>query len=94
MDLSLGGEVETGETSPLHSGSCVDGVYGCSKCHNSSNEGKGSVGSCEICNAVDVHTSIVKAWDEPVLYEMCAKCATQDDRKWFDDQFNSKEDPA
>lgn len=90
MDLCLGGEVETGERSDLHSGSCVDGVYGCSKCHNAANGGKGQIGNCEICDAVGINTLIVKAWDEPVLYEMCHSCTTKDDEDWFDDLVISK----
>ena len=74
-DLGLGPPVVS-ERLPnaTHKGPCFDGVYGCHVCHNHANNGRGTVGECEWCHTKDVHTRIVKAWDEPVLYEICAAC--------------------
>ena len=73
MDLTLGGEVDTGETSELHSGTCNDGVFGCSRCWNAANEGQGTEFECDLCRTA-TYTRVTLAWDEPVLYAMCADC--------------------
>lgn len=75
-DLGLGPEVDAGERAPdaPHRGNCTDGVYGCSRCWNGANEGRGTIDTCEWCKTKEVHTRIVKAWDEPVLYAICAAC--------------------
>jgi hypothetical protein len=74
-DLGLGppvlDEVRPGAE---HKGRCYDGVYGCHICWNGANDGKGTVSECEWCKSKDVHTRIVKAWDEPCLYAICAAC--------------------
>ena len=73
-DLSLGPPVDVGEEPDAkHSGPCYDGVYGCHKCHSAANDGKGSVGNCDSCKRL-TFTQIIKAWDEPVMYEECAAC--------------------
>jgi hypothetical protein len=75
-DLGLGGPYEV-ERDPeaLHSGPCFDGVYGCHRCWDAANDGKGTVADCEgRCGAKNVPTRIIQASDEPVLYAACEAC--------------------
>jgi len=76
-DLGLGGPCEV-ERDPdaLHGGPCFDGVYGCHRCWNAANNGKGTSSTCERCRANDVLTRVVRASDEPVLYAICQACQT------------------
>ncbi len=74
-DLSLGPPVEVDrDPNAPHAGPCFDGVYGCHRCWNGANDGKGSVSTCDWCKAPDVYTRITRAWDEPVSYAVCAPC--------------------
>lgn len=74
-DLCLGGPVvDERRPNATHEGPCFDGVYGCHVCWNHANDGRGTVNECEWCHTNDVHTRIVRAWDEPVLYAICADC--------------------
>lgn len=77
-DLSLGAPVED-ERDPAapHKGRCFDGVYGCHLCWNGANDGKGTLAHCEWCKAEDVHTRVVRAIDEPVMYAICATCESR-----------------
>jgi hypothetical protein len=74
-DLGLGGPVEV-ERDPeaKHGGPCFDGVYGCHRCWDAENDGKGTLHTCEWCKNKDVHTRIVRASDEPVMYALCEPC--------------------
>lgn len=78
MDLGLGGHVEVEDDgdnpNKKHAGGCNDGVYGCSRCWDAENNGKGTTFTCEWCKAPDVPTLITRASDEPVLYAVCAAC--------------------
>ena len=50
MDLGLGGPVDVGvQEGANHSGSCNDGVFGCSRCWNNANGGQGTLDKCEWC---------------------------------------------
>lgn len=74
-DHSLGGPVNVGRNPDAkHEGNCNDGVYGCSRCWNAANNGKGYVADCDWCKARNVNTRIIKAWDENVSYALCEKC--------------------
>lgn len=74
-DLGLGGPVEVErDTEANHRGPCFDGVYGCHRCWDAENDGKGTVSTCEWCKAKDVHTRVIRAIDEPVMYAVCGKC--------------------
>lgn len=74
-DLSLGAPVSIGVVKAAkHSGPCYDGVYGCHECHNAANSGRGEVSSCDRCHRKNTFTQIVRAWDEPCLYELCKAC--------------------
>ena len=82
MDLSLGPEVLLSdeemteiksERKVLHSGNCVDGVYGCSKCWNDANDGWGTMSECDYCHKRG-YTRVSKALDEPCLYALCPEC--------------------
>ncbi len=74
-DLSLGGPVEVDrDPEAKHGGPCFDGVYGCHRCWNADNDGKGTLHTCEWCKAEDVLTRITKASDEPVMYAVCEAC--------------------
>lgn len=75
-DLGLGGPYEV-ERDPeaKHSGPCFDGVYGCHRCWNADNDGKGTIADCEgRCRAKGVLTRIIRASDEPVMYAACEAC--------------------
>lgn len=73
-DHSLGGMVDVGVNPKAnHSGPCNDGVYGCSRCHNAANDGKGTICNCDWCHK-ETHTRITRAWDEPVSYALCSDC--------------------
>ncbi len=94
-DLGLGGpcEVER-EPEALHPGPCFDGVYGCDRCWNAANNGKGTIWKCEgRCGKEDVPTRIIQALDEPVLYAACEDCrrrrdeAAQQELYEFDNPF-------
>lgn len=75
MDLGLGGPVDVGvQADANHSGPCNDGVYGCSRCYNHANDGKGTVDECEWCRAKNVHCKITRSMEEPCLYAICEKC--------------------
>lgn len=74
-DHSLGGPVDVGiQPDANHTGPCNDGVYGCSRCFNLANEGKGTVGDCEWCKKTNEHLKIIMASDEPVSYAVCEGC--------------------
>lgn len=74
-DHSLGGMVDVGVNSDAnHTGPCNDGVFGCSRCWNADNNGKGTVSQCDWCKANNVLTRVTRAWDEPVSYALCAGC--------------------
>lgn len=73
-DLSLGGPVNVGEVPEAkHSGPCYDGVFGCHLCANAENGGKGQVSNCDTCDRV-TFTKVVRASDEPVMYQLCVAC--------------------
>lgn len=73
MDLTLGGPVDTGETSSLHEGNCNDSTFGCIKCWNASNDGKGTLFDCEWCKKEDF-TVVVEDPENPELYQLCSEC--------------------
>ena len=74
-DHSLGEPVDVERyADATHPGPCSDGVYGCSRCWNSANDGKGTIGDCEWCDAKDVPTKVTRASDEPVSYAVCEPC--------------------
>lgn len=79
-DLGLGGPYEV-ERDPeaLHPGPCFDGVYGCHRCWNAENDGRGTIARCESCRAEEVFTRIRQAIDEPSLYAACETCARDAD---------------
>jgi hypothetical protein len=104
-DLGLGPPVE-GERLPdaTHAGPCFDGVYGCHRCWDDANEGKGTLAICEWCKAENVPTRITRAIDEPVLYALCAPCVAKQNAELrrmeleyptddFGDDYECDEDP-
>lgn len=72
-DLSLGGFVDTDDTSPLHSGSCVDGVYGCHFCWNADNGGRGTEYTCDWCKKRGF-TKVLRSIEEPSMCAICDEC--------------------
>ena len=73
FDLSLGGPVDTEETSEAHTGTCTDSPYGCIRCHNGANNGRGTMSTCDCCKK-ETFTRITRAIDEPAMYAMCGGC--------------------
>lgn len=74
-DLGLGGPVPVDrDPAAKHAGPCFDGVYGCHRCWNADNDGKGTLSRCDGCRAEQVLTLVVQAVDEPVLYAACEAC--------------------
>lgn len=81
-DFSLGPPVNVGKVEgALHEGECFDGVYGCHRCHNAENDGKGHIMPCDWCRKA-APTRSVRPWDESgqVMYMICRDC-----RKKYDD---------
>jgi hypothetical protein len=73
-DLTLGAPVDVGvNPEATHSGSCNDGVFGCSRCWNTANDNLGTIDKCDWCER-ETHTKVSKAWDEPILYALCLAC--------------------
>jgi hypothetical protein len=97
MDLSLGGPVEVegdgDNPNKKHHGGCNDGVYGCTRCWDAENDGKGTTFTCEWCKTPDVPTLITRASDEPVFYAVCAACRRrqaqrlEEEAAEFDDRY-------
>lgn len=88
-DHSLGGPVNVGvDPTAKHSGPCFDGVYGCHRCWDAENDGKGTIFTCDWCHAENVHTRITRASDEPVSYAVCEPCRERQRRAILEEMRN------
>ena len=74
MDLGLGGPVCVGRVEGAnHPGNCTDGVYGCHRCYNNANEGKGTFDTCEWCKK-QAHLKLLTDHEEQCIYAVCESC--------------------
>jgi len=84
-NLRLGPPIEVGEVEgATHGGPCMDGVYGCHRCWNTANDGKGTLTECEsrVCpdKGKELYTRVFTFGyldGDPTMMAMCTACRTR-----------------
>lgn len=74
MDLGLGGPVDVGvQEGANHTGPCNDSTFGCIRCWNNANEGKGTMHHCEWCKK-EAFTKTLHDPEDRCVYAVCRSC--------------------